>query len=128
MAKDRSYLAQLQVGFMAKSDVYADQTADYLKARVDEHLDEDDSVRVTQVVCTDEPLRPEETLIRLKIARNELVRLRYKDTMSLAQELDKVIWKLRKLVSDDDPLPNDYDYNRIVNIAEALNRGENPLY
>lgn len=128
MAKDRLYTALFRVSFSERSEVHADSTADFLGARMEEHLDDDDTVRVMQVVCIDEPLMLAETLVRLELARNELVRLRYRDTMSLAQEVDKVIWKLSHQVSDDDPLPNDYDYNRIVAIAEALDRGENPLY
>lgn len=113
---------------MAESDVHADKTAEHLKERIGEQIEDEDTVRVTQIACIGEPLHLDEVLARLRVARNELVRLHYRDTMSLAQELDKVIWKLRGQVSDDDPLPNDYDYNRIVTIAEALNRGENPLY
>jgi len=128
VAKSRPYIIQLRVGVTAESDLLADKIADNLSARVEEFLDDGDTSRVMQVVCLGEPLRMEEQITRLKIARNELIRLRYKDTMSMAQSLDQVIWKLMKQVTDDEALPNDYNYNRIVEIAEALDRGENPLY
>lgn len=128
MTKPRPYIAQFRVGYTAISDVHAEKTAEYLEARLEEVLDEDDTVRVTQVVCMGEPLVKEETLNRLRLARNELCRLEYRDAMNFAQQLDMVIWKLIKRASDDDPLPNDYDYNRIVEIMHSLQRGENPLY
>lgn len=126
--KIRPYIAQVRVGFLSESSVHADSTMDWIKARIEDQLDEDDTVRITQIVCVGEPETREETLTRLRLARNELIRLHYKDTMDLAQQIDKVIWMLIKRASDDDSLPNDYDYNRVVRIAEALNRGENPLY
>jgi len=61
------------------------------------------------------------------MARNELATLHYKDTMDIAQLVDQVIWKLLQLSGEDDPLPNDYDYNRIIRIKKALDRGEYPL-
>jgi len=48
--------------------------------------------------------------------------------MYLAQELDKVKWKQLKRAGEEAPHPNDYDYNRIIELTEALQRGENPLF
>jgi hypothetical protein len=128
VAKPRPYIIQIRVGLTADSDVHADHTADHLQARLEETLEDDDTVRVTQVALAGEPLVQEEVLTRLRLGRNELARLPYKNTMNLAQEVDKIIWMLIKRADDDDALPNDYDYNRIVNITKALRRGENPLY
>lgn len=113
---------------MSDSDVHAEAQMDWIEARIHEQLDDEDSVRTTQIVCFGEPETKEETLTRLRLARNELCRLNYKDTMNLAQQLDKVIWMLIKRVDDEDSLPNDYDYNRVIKITEALKRGENPLF
>lgn len=128
MPKTRPYIAQIRVGFDSESDVHAEETTDHLVARLEEHLDEDDTVRCTQIVCMGEPLTKEETLTRLRLARNELCRLDYRDAMNLAQQIDMVIWKLIKRADDDDALPNDYDYNRIIEVVHALRRGENPLW
>lgn len=128
MPKLRPFIAQVRIGLGAESEIHAESQLDYLCAQLTEHLDDDDSVRVTQIVHAGEPEVQEETLTRLRLARNELVRLNYKEGMDLAQQLDMVIWKLIRLASDDDSLPNDYNYNRIVTIAHALKRGENPLY
>lgn len=128
MAKERPYIAQVRIGFMSDSDVHAEAQMDWIEARIHEQLDDEDSVRTTQIVCFGEPETKEETLTRLRLARNELCRLNYKDTMNLAQQLDKVIWMLIKRVDDEDSLPNDYDYNRVIKITEALKRGENPLF
>jgi len=121
-------MAHTRIAFLSESDVHAEQQMDWVKARIEEQLDEDDTVRVTQIVCIGEPETKEETLTRLRLARNELIRLEYKDTMNIAQQVDMVIWMLVKRVNDEDPLPADYDYNRVVRIAEAFKRGENPLY
>ena len=128
MAKLRPYIALYRVAFGAESDLLADQQAEFLKARIEEHLEDDETARVTQVAGAGEPLHQDEALARLRLARNELIRLRYKDAMYVAQEVDKIIWKLRGQVGDDDPLPNDYNYNRVSEILQALDRGENPLY
>lgn len=128
MPKTRTYIAQLRVAFTAESDVHAEAQVDWLKARLEEQLDEDDTVRATQIVCFGEPETKEETLTRLRLARNELIRLNYKDAMNLAQQLDMMIWMLIKRASDEDVLPNDYDYNRIIRVSHALKRGENPLF
>ena len=128
MAKERPYIAQVRIGFMSDSDVHAESQMDWIKARIEEQLDDDDTVRTTQIVCFGDPETKEETLTRLRLARNELCRLNYKDTMNLAQQVDMVIWKLIKRSDDEDSLPNDYDYNRVIRVAESLKRGENPLY
>lgn len=128
MGKVRPYIAQVRIAFEAESDVHAESRMDWIKARINEQLDEDDTVRVTQLVSFGEPETKEEVLTRLRLARNELIRLSYKDAMNLAQQLDMMIWMLIRRASDDDPLPNDYNYNRVILIAEALKRGENPIY
>ena len=128
MAKERPFILQFRAGITAASDIHAEHIADHLVARMEETLDEDDNVRWTQIADSGEPLVLEETLTRLRLARNELCRLHYKDAMNIAQQVDQIIWMLIKRASDDDSLPNDYDYNRIVKITESLQRGENPLY
>jgi hypothetical protein len=128
MPKPRPYIAQVRVGFTSESDIHAESTMDYVKARIEEQLEDDDTVRITQIAVVGEPLVQEETLTRLRLARNELVRLEYKDTMNLAQQLDMVIWMLIKRSKDEDAFVDQYDYNRIIRIAESLKRGENPLY
>lgn len=124
----RTYIAQLRVGFDADSDVHAEATAEGFVDRLNEVLEEDDTARVTQVLCIGEPLREDEVINHLRLARNDLARLHYRDTMNLAQQVDMVIWKLAQISSDEDSLPNDYDYDRIIRLKEALNRKENPLW
>ena len=128
MAKLRPYLAQVRVGYEAANDFEAEATAERFVSRIEEDLEEDDTARVTQVVCIGEALREDEVINRLRIARNELATLHYKDTMDIAQLVDQVIWKLLQLAGEDEALPNDYDYNRIIRIKKALDRGEYPLY
>ena len=90
-------------------------------------MDEEDTARVTQVICIGESLRDDEVLNRLRVARNELTKLHYKDTMDLAQQVDMVIWKLQSLLNGENDLPSDYDYNRIIEIKQAIGRGEWPM-
>ncbi len=129
MPKLRPFIIQFRVGALARSDVHAEALAERLVSRMEEHLEEDDTVSWTQITEVGEPAKQEEVITRLALGRNELIRLHFKDTMALAQELDRVIWKLTQRVEDDETeLPNDYDYNRVIEVEKALNRGENPLY
>ena len=128
MAKLRTYIAMFRVAFGARDDRHAEATADHLDARISEHLDDRDTVRITQLFSLGDPTRAEEYINHLKIARNDLCRLSYKDTMNIAQLVDRVVWKLEKMVPEDEATPNDYDHNRILRVYEAISRGENPLF
>lgn len=127
MTKKRTYLSHLLLGFTALDDVEAERTAESLAALVDDHLDPGDTIRVTQTHAVGDPVRNEEAILRMKLGRNELLRTPYRDAHTIALEMDKMIWKLEKMITDDDPDIADYDFNRTLVIAEALRKGKNPL-
>jgi len=52
--KLRPYLAQIRVAYEAPNDLEAEATAERFVSRVEEDLEEDDTARVTQVVCIGE--------------------------------------------------------------------------
>lgn len=129
MAKLRTYLLNLRIAFAARDDVHAEHQADKLDARVEEFLEPGDTVRQTQLICIGDNEKSDEVITLLKLARNGLCKLGFKDTMNHAQQLDMIIWRLDNLRAEDDPDQlADYDYNRIINVTKAVARGENPLY
>lgn len=128
MPASNTYIAVLRVAFASADEVNAQAKAEKLEEEIEEHLEEEDTVRTTQLFSLGDPVRPEEMINHLKIARNDLCRLPYADCMNLAQSLDRVVWMLEKTVPEDDAIPNDYDWNRIIEIKHAVVRGENPLF
>lgn len=128
MAKLRTYIAMFRVAFGARDDLHAQSVADHLDARMSEHLDDKDTIRLTQLFTLGDPTRAEEFINHLKLARNDLCRLPYRDTMDIALLVDKVIYRLEKMVPEDESIPNDYDHNRILQVHAAISRGENPLF
>ena len=122
------YVATLRAVFDAESDVDAVFIADLICENGKKDLEEDsgDSLDVTQVTNFGIDLIPEETLTRLKQARNLLIKTRLRYCWDVAKELDKAIWSLER--RDDEQLMAGYDYGRFLEFARAiLNDGANPL-
>lgn len=94
---------------------------------MEDTLEPRDDVTVTQVTPYGDDLIPDEYLNVLKRARNILVRLRHKDTVWLAEELDKRIILLQLRMMDEDAHAPNYNYNRISTILELIDKGEEPL-
>ena len=127
MSRLRTYLAMYRVAFTAPSNLHANSTAEWLRQHIESTLDPGDTVDTTQVFAFGDDSAPDELINLLKKSRNELTRLKFRDTMNLAQQLDIVIWKLQSHVSADDDLAPNYDWNRIIEVAAALDRREDPL-
>lgn len=122
----RTYIAMLRVVFDARSDLHANGTAHWFREHIESTLEPNDNVDVTQVFCYGDGSKPDEVINRLKTARNELIRLRYRDTMDIAQLVDQVICKLEHQVGEDELAPN-YDYTRIYEFSKIIEKGEEPL-
>lgn len=126
------YVATFRARYEAGNDVEAHLIAENIREHAQEYLDEDDDedepeITVTQVTSLLSTVQPEEVLIRLRQARNDLIRTGFKDCWQQAMELDKTIWALHRRHSPDD-LPPDYDYGRYLSLArQIIELGENPL-
>lgn len=126
MSKLQTYVAVLRVVYSSRSPVHAERTAEWFRDHVEHILDPDDEVTLTQCLSFGAPETPEAQILALRKARNELVRLKYTDTVAAAQQLDMFIFRLERNLHDNDVLP-DYDYNRIVDITSLIDAGKEPL-
>lgn len=124
----RTYISMLRIVFSARSDGHANKTAEWFKDHLEsEVLEPNDDVKVTQVLAYGDLASPDEDINVLKRARNVLVRMKYKDTMYLAEEVDKRICLLQARMMDEDALAPNYDWNRIDAIMKLIDKGEEPL-
>lgn len=123
----RTYVSMLRIVFGARSDEHARRTAEWFEEYIRGTLEPSDDVSVTQVLCYGDSQAPDEQINRLKLARNELIKLRYRDTMYHAQEIDKMICKLQAKAMDEEALAPNYDWNRIDEIMKLIDQGEEPL-
>lgn len=123
----RTYISMLRVVFSARSDEHAKRTALWFKDHLETTTEPNDDVSVTQVTAYGNDLAPDESLNVLKHARNILIKLKYKDTMYIAEELDKRICLLQAKMMDEDAMAPNYDWNRIDTIMQLLDKGEEPL-
>lgn len=123
----RTYISMLRVVFAARSDEHAKRTALWFKDHLESTTEPNDDVSVTQVTAYGNDLAPDESLNVLKHARNILIKLKYKDTMYIAEELDKRICLLQAKMMDEDAMAPNYDWNRIDTIMHLLDAGEEPL-
>lgn len=123
----RTYISMLRVVFSARSDEHAKRTAHWFKEHLETTLEPRDDVSVTQVTAYGDDLIPDEALNVLKQARNILIRLKYKDTVYIAEEMDKRICLLQARMLDEEAHAPNYDYNRIDTIMKLLDAGEEPL-
>lgn len=122
------YVATLRAVFDAEDDVSAQLIAETIAhhGRTDLEEDEGDSLDVTQVTNFGINLTPEETITRLKQARNLLIKTKLRYCWDQAKELDKVIWALEH--RDDDMFLAGYDWGRFLQMAKAIiDEGANPL-
>jgi hypothetical protein len=123
----RDYIACYRVAFAARSELHARRTAEHFRQHIESTLDEGDTVDTTQLFVFDGASTPEQIVNHLKIARNDLCRLGYSDTMNIAQLVDQVIWRLEQHVTEDDEVPENYDWNRVPTVFDMIKRGVEPL-
>lgn len=124
----RTYVSMLRIVFGARSEGHAKATADWFRNHLeDEILEPNDDVKVTQVLPYGDLMAPDEDINVLKRARNILVRMKYKDTMYIAEELDKRICLFEARMMDEEAHAPNYDWNRIDTIMKLIEQGEDPL-
>lgn len=124
----RTYVSMLRIVFGARSEGHAKATADWFRDHLEEEiLEPGDDVKVTQVLAYGDAVAPDEDINCLKRARNILVRLKHKDTVWLAEEIDKRICLLEARMLDEEAIAPNYDWNRIDTIMKLIEQGEDPL-
>lgn len=125
MARELPYFALLRVVFGATSEAHAIKTAEHFAARVEEHLDDDDSITILETAQWGQYEQPEAQIHHLRRARNILLALPFSDCHATAQFIDRIAWFLESGQTEVDS--NSYDWNRISEIAEQVLKGGNPL-
>lgn len=123
------HVATIRCVINTETEVDAIVAADKLQEACMELLDEEDGdeVHVTQVTSMSSNLQPEETILVLVKARNALIRTRIKQCFHEAQELDRIIFALRRRQENEMDVVQ-YDYSSFISTAEAiLNKGQEPL-
>jgi hypothetical protein len=124
-ARKFPYFTLLRVVFGAISEGDALRTARHFSRRIEEHLEDEDSVTILQTEQFGQYQQPEADIHRLRTARNILLRLPYTDCHATAQYLDRIAWFLASGQTEVEA--NNYNWNRIAEIAEQVLKGRNPL-
>lgn len=119
------YFTLLRIVFGATSEADALRTAKHFERRIDEHLEDEDSVTILQTEQFGQYEQPESDIHKLRTARNILLRLPYSDCHATAQFLDRISWFLAS--GQNEVESNSYNWNRIAEIAEQVLKGRNPL-
>lgn len=121
------YVATLRAIFEATDDAQAMLIADKIRENgsvdLNDDDDSDDDLFVTQVTSNSLDISPEETIQLFRHARNALIRLKVKECVDLARELDKWIFRLVKRVPDE----SNYDYGHFMDVVEDVLNGGNPI-
>lgn len=125
--RSRTFVAMLRIVFSAREEMHAKRTAEWFARQLEETLEPSDDIKVTQVLAYGDSPSPDEEINMLKRARNILVKLNYKDTMYLAEEIDKRICLLEARMIDEDAHAPNYDYSRIEKVMKLQQAGEDPL-
>lgn len=125
MARKSPYFTLMRVVFGAISEAHALRTSRHFARMIEEHLEEDDSIEVLQVSQFGQYEQPEAEIHKLREARNILLRLQFTDCHATAQFLDRIAWFLAS--GQVEVTANNYDWNRIADVAKQVLDGGNPL-
>lgn len=123
-----TYVATIRLAYTADDDVEAQLIAELARERAESELDTEedkDEAILTQVTNFAVAVEPRELLTRLTLARNDLIRTRYRECFELARQLDILSDALQKRLMPDEV--TDYDFGRFLEVAgKVLNEGANP--
>lgn len=128
---DPLWVATLRAIFRAEDEVSAIMIADQIKVNGQRDLEEDDgdTLDVTQVTQNLLTISPQETVQLLRRARNQLIRVRVKDCLDTARELDKCIYMLANRSERDAGIElAGYDYAGFMDIVQEVLAGGNPIH
>jgi len=123
-----TYYATVVASYDADNEVEARLIAETVRENAGRDLDESegstDEVWVDQVVAVLGDLSPIAVIQRLKITRNDLIRLRKNDCFDTARELDKIAWALEQGQSSEYA---SYDYGKFLEVAKTVLEGQDIL-
>ncbi len=122
-----TYYTTLIATFEALSDVEARMISETIRENAEKDLEEGDEVWVDDVLETTPPSTPHALIHRLKLVRNDLIRLKTTDCYDLARELDKLAWVLNKRMNPHTVDFTGYNYGDFLDTVKAVLNGETKL-
>lgn len=96
MSDERQYIATLRLTFFEADDVSANVTAELIRERASELIEEEDSLEVTQVLPfgLDAPIEPTELVNQMRHTCDMLIATRIRECYDLGRELHRMAWIL----------------------------------
>lgn len=98
MSAEKQYLATLRLMFFESDDVAANVTAEIIRERASELIEEEDTLEVTQVIplTLSAPVEPSEMVNEMRRVCDMLIATRIKECYDLAQWIHKTAWILEQ--------------------------------
>lgn len=96
MSDEKQYIATMRLTFFESDDVTANVTAELIRERASELIEEEDTLEVTQVLpfSLNAPIEPTELVNQMRLTSAMLISTRIKECFELAQWLHKQAWIL----------------------------------
>lgn len=124
MSDEKQYLATLRLVFFEDDDVAANITAELVRERASELIEEEDTLEVTQVIplTLSSPVEPSEMVNDMRHVCDMLVATRIKECYDLAQWMHRIAWILEHR---GEPGFSDggYDYMSFVERSNVVLQG-----
>lgn len=121
MSDEKQYLATLRLVFFESDDVSANVTAELIRERASELIEEEDTIEVTQVLplSLSAPVEPSEMVNDMRRVCDMLIATRIKECYDLAQWMHKTAWILEHRI---EPGFSDggYDYMSFIERSNAI--------
>lgn len=118
------YYTTLIAAYEAMHDVEARIIAETIRENAGKDLEEGDDVWVDDVVETSPPTTPHALIHRLRVTRNDLIRLKSNECYDLARELDKIAWMLERRMDSQSVDFTAYDYGAFLDTVKRVLSGE----
>lgn len=118
---EKQYIATLRLTFFESDDVTANVTAELIRERASELIEEEDALEVTQVLpfSLDAPIEPAELVNQMLLTSKMLIATRVKECYELAQWLHKTAWILEHR-TEEAGSDAGYDYGQWLEFANAV--------
>lgn len=121
MSDEKQYIATYRLTFFESDDVTANVTAELIRERASQLIEEEDVLEVTQVLpfSINAPVEPAELVNQMRLTAKMLIATRIKDCFELAQWLHKTAWILEHR-SEETGADANYDYGSWLEFANAV--------
>lgn len=121
MSIEKQYIATFRLTFFETDDVSANVTAELIRERAGELIEEEDTLEVTQVIpfSLEAPVEPSEMVNEMRRICDMLVATRIKECYELASWIHKTAWALEHRI-DPEYADANYDYLSFIERASAI--------